>query len=57
MGRHSEPEDVMFPDSGAYPEMIVARAYDQLRELEHARRARTWSAAPSTHGLARVRAA
>ena len=30
----------MFPDSDAYPEMIVARAYDQLRELEHARRAR-----------------
>ena len=32
-------EDTMFLDSDAYPEMIVARASDQLRELEHARRA------------------
>jgi hypothetical protein len=30
----------MFNDANTYPEMIVARASDQLRELEHTRRAR-----------------
>jgi hypothetical protein len=30
----------MFPNPDAYPEMIVARASDQLRELEQIRRVR-----------------
>ena len=39
----------MFPNPDAYPEMIVARASDQLRELEHIRRAHEQRASRRRH--------